>query len=108
MVYWPQVTLAFWEGSTLDNVMTWRGMGYAIRSPRVGTTGFLDEVREAVWEINPNLPVRGLLPLEELMSQSIARTSFTLVLLGVAAGVALLLGLVGWSSVWVCRSVSRA
>jgi ABC-type antimicrobial peptide transport system permease subunit len=29
------------------------------------------------------------------MSQSIARTSFTLVLLGVAAGVALLLGLVG-------------
>jgi predicted permease len=86
MVYWPQVTLAFWEGSTLDNVMTWRGMGYAIRSPRVGTTGFLDEVREAVWEINPNLPVRGLLPLEELMSQSIARTSFTLVLLGVAAG----------------------
>jgi predicted permease len=95
MVYWPQVTLAFWEGSTLDNVMTWRGMGYAIRSPRVGTTGFLDEVREAVWEINPNLPVRGLLPLEELMSQSIARTSFTLVLLGVAAGVALLLGLVG-------------
>jgi len=61
----------------------------------VGTTGFLDEVRNAVWEINANLPVRGLLSLEDLMARSIARTSFTLTLLGVAAGVALLLGIVG-------------
>ncbi len=106
MVYWPQVTLAFWEGTTLDNVQTWRGMGYAIRSPRVGTTGFLDQVREAIWEVNPNLPVRSLLPLEELMAQSIARTSFTLVLLGVAAGVALLLGLVGVYGV-ISYSVSQ-
>jgi putative ABC transport system permease protein len=95
MVYWPQVTLAFWEGSEPDEVLAWRGMGYAIRSERVGTAGFLDEVRAAVWEINPNLPVRGLRPLNELMGQSIARTSFTLTLLAVAAGVALLLGIVG-------------
>ena len=95
MVYWPQVVLASWQGSTLDDVLAWRGMGYAIRSPRVGTTGFLEEVRNAVWEVSPNLPVRSLLPLEELMAQSIARTSFTLVLLGVAAGVALILGLIG-------------
>jgi predicted permease len=95
MVYWPQVTLAFWEGTTLDNVQTWRGMGYAIRSDRIGTAGFQDDVRAAIWEINPNLPVRGLQPLEDLMAGSIARTSFTMVLLGVAAGVALLLGIVG-------------
>jgi len=95
MVYWPQVTLAFWEGDPPDQVFTWRGMGFAIRSDRVGTVGFVDEVRAAVWEINPNLPVRGLQSLEELMGQSIARTSFTLALLGVAAGVALLLGVIG-------------
>ncbi len=95
MVYWPQVTLAFWEGTTLDDVQTWRSMGYAVRSPRVGTTGFLQEVRNAVWEINPNLPVRGLLSVEDLMAQSVSRTSFTLLLLGVAGGVALLLGIVG-------------
>jgi putative ABC transport system permease protein len=95
MVYWPQVTLAFWEGTTLEDVQTWRSMGYAIRSPRVGTAGFLPEVRNAVWEINANLPVRGLLSLEDLMAQSIARTSFTLTLLGLAAGVALLLGIIG-------------
>lgn len=95
MVYWPQVTLAFWEGDPPDQIFTWRGMGFAIRSDRVGTVGFVDEVRAAVWEINPNLPVRGLQSLEELMGQSIARTSFTLVLLGVAGGVALLLGIIG-------------
>ncbi|UCC84123.1 MAG: ABC transporter permease, partial [Gemmatimonadota bacterium] len=95
MVYWPQVTLAFWEGDPPDQVFTWRGMGFAIRSDRVGTVGFVDEVRAAVWEINPNLPVRGLQSLEELMGQSISRTSFTMALLGVAAGVALLLGVIG-------------
>jgi len=95
MVYWPQVTLAFWEGDPPDQVRTWRDMGYAIRSDRIGTVGFLDEVRAAVWEVNPNLPVRGLRPLDDLMAASIARTSFTLVLLAVAAAVALLLGIVG-------------
>jgi predicted permease len=95
MVYWPQVTLAFWTGTTLEDVQTWRSMSYAIRSPRVGTTGFLQEVRDAVWEINPNLPVRNLSSLRELMAHSIARTSFTLTLLAVAAGVAFVLGIIG-------------
>lgn len=59
-VNWPQVTLAFWEGSPADQVQTWRTMGYAIRSNRVGTSGFLQEVREAVWSVNPNLPLTGV------------------------------------------------
>ena len=61
----------------------------------MGTTGFRQEVRNAVWEINPNLPVRGLLSLKNLMSQSISQTSFTLLLLAVAAAVAFLLGIIG-------------
>jgi predicted permease len=94
-VYWPQVTLAFWEGNPADQVATWRTMGYAIRSDRVGTSGFLDDVRETVWSVNPNLPLTGVRTLPELMEQSTARTSFTMVLLGIAAGVALILGIVG-------------
>jgi putative ABC transport system permease protein len=86
-VYWPQVTLAFWEGNAADQIATWRTMGYAIRSDRVGTSGFLDDVRETVWSVNPNLPLTGVLTLPELMAQSTARTSFTMVLLGIAAGV---------------------
>jgi ABC-type antimicrobial peptide transport system permease subunit len=94
-VYWPQVTLAFWEGSPADQIQTWRGMGYAIRSDRVGTSGFLEDVRRAIWSVNPNLPVMGMRTLPDLMARSMARASFTLVLLGIAAGVALILGIVG-------------
>ncbi len=95
MVYWPQVTLAFWEGSEADQVQTWRTMGYAIRSDRVGTPGLLRDVRNAVWEVNPNLPLRGVSPLDELMVNSVQRTSSTMILLSIAGLVALILGVVG-------------
>lgn len=95
VVYWPQVTLAFWQGSTLEQANTWQGMGLAIRSSRVGTPDFLMAVRDAIWSVNPNLPVRNMFSLHELMAQSVARTSFSLVLLSIAAGVALLLGIIG-------------
>ena len=94
-VYWPQVTLAFWEGDPADQVATWRTMGYAIRSSRVATPGFLGDVREAVWSVNSSLPLTGVQTLPDLMAQSTARTSFTLLLLAIAAGVALALGVVG-------------
>ena len=95
MVYWPQVTLAFWQNSPADQIQTWRTQAYAIRSERMGAEGFLREVHEAVWSVTPNVPVRNVRSLPELMSLSMARTSFTVVLLGAAAGVALILGLVG-------------
>jgi len=95
MVYWPQVTLAFWEGSEADQIQTWRTMGYAIRSDRIGTPGLLRDVRDAVWEVNPNLPLRGVSPLDELMTRSVERTSSTMILLSIAGAVALILGVVG-------------
>jgi putative ABC transport system permease protein len=95
MVYWPQVTMAFWEGSPADQVQTWRGAGFAIRTARAGSPGLLADLREAIWEVNPSLPLRGVGSLPELMAASVARRSFTLTLLGVAAAVALLLGIVG-------------
>ncbi len=94
-VYWPQVTLATWEGTAEDAVQAWPTMAYTIRSSRVGSPDFLREVREAIWSVNPNLPLQGVLSLSELTAQSVARRSFALVLLGIAAGVALILGIVG-------------
>ncbi len=95
IVYWPQVTLAFWQGMEADRTNSWNYMGYAIRSNRVGTPEFFEEVREAVWSVNPNLPLRDVFPLTELMAQSVDQTSFTMLLLATAAAVALILGLVG-------------
>ena len=67
----------------------------AVRSSRLGTPGFLEEVESAIWDINPNLPRLQARPMEELMAGSMARVSFTMVLLGIAGAAALILGLVG-------------
>jgi predicted permease len=95
VVYWPLVTLAFWEGEPADQASTWRAMGIALRSHRVATAGFADEVRRAIWSVNPRLPVRNMRALDELEAQAVATTSFSLKLLMIAAAVALLLGIIG-------------
>jgi ABC-type antimicrobial peptide transport system permease subunit len=45
--------------------------------------------------VNPNLPLAQVRTVQEIYDESMAETSFTLVILGIAAGVTLLLGLVG-------------
>src|SRR5262249_31631395 len=56
---------------------------------------FLTELRQAVWAVNPNLPVFLTRTLKLLYDQSMERTSFTLVILAIAGTMALLLGIVG-------------
>lgn len=93
--YWPQVTAAFWEGDAADDLLVWRSASYAIRSSRVGTPGLLEDVRRAIWSVDPNLPLSNVGPLDDYVARSFSRTTFALVLLSVAAGIALVLGLVG-------------
>jgi predicted permease len=90
-VYWPMVR------SRVDGAVSYvdRTFAYAIRSPRVGSEALMDQVRQAVWAVNPNLPLANVRSVEAILERSMARTSFTLVMLGIAAGVALLLGAVG-------------
>jgi predicted permease len=95
LVYWPHVTLGFWEGDAADQVQVWRGAGFAVRSSRLGTPGFVEEIQEAIWEVNPNVPVEQIRPLRAHMAESMAETSFTMILLGIAGLVALILGVVG-------------
>jgi ABC-type antimicrobial peptide transport system permease subunit len=52
-------------------------------------------MRQAVWSVNPNLPLASVETLESLCERSMARTSFTMVMLVLAGGMALLLGAVG-------------
>jgi predicted permease len=72
-----------------------RGVALIIRSPRTGSSGFLNEVSRAVWSVNPNLPLANVRTLDEVYRKSLARTSFTLVMLAIAGGMALLLGVIG-------------
>jgi putative ABC transport system permease protein len=52
-------------------------------------------VREAIRSLDPNLPVAEVRPMAEVVQRSMARTSFTMLLLAIAAAVALVLGAVG-------------
>jgi putative ABC transport system permease protein len=67
----------------------------ALRSSRAGSESFLSEIRQAVWAVNPNLPLAQVRTLGAIYQKSMARTSFTLVMLALAGGMALLLGVVG-------------
>ena len=60
-----------------------------------GTPGFLRELEQAVWSVDRNLPLANVQTLEEIQARSMAQTSFALVMLGIAASVALLIGVVG-------------
>ncbi len=72
-----------------------RAVTFAIRSERAGSESLVAEIRRAVWSVNPNVPLAELHTLEEIVGQSMARTSFTLVMLGIAGAIALALGVVG-------------
>jgi predicted permease len=102
MVYWPIMRVRF-EGQAQD-VANYTAFG--IRSSRAGSESFLKEVREAVWSVNPNLPLSRMNTLGYYYTRSMARTSFTLIMLAVAGGMALLLGVVGIYGVISC-SVSQ-
>jgi predicted permease len=90
-VYWPTMMANPFGGGT----DVWRTETFAIRSDRAGTEGFLNQVRQAVWSVNKNLPVAEVRTMQEVYDQSLARTSFTLVMLAIAGGMALVLGIIG-------------
>jgi len=101
-VYWPLILKRFES----EDVSVRREVALAIRSTLAGSERFLANVREAVWSVNPNLPLADVHTLEYYYGRSLARTSFTLIMLGVAGGMALLLGVVGIYGV-IAYSVSQ-
>jgi predicted permease len=90
-VYWP-LLMANFSGEK-DSIR--RAPAFVIRSGRAGTAGFITDVSRAVWSINPNLPLASVRTLQEIYDTSLARTSFALVMLSIAGGMALLLGVAG-------------
>lgn len=88
IVYWPP----------LDQnrfVPALRTATFVIRSERAGTESFLKEIHAAVWAVNSNLPLASVHTMQEVFGKSVARTSFTLTMLGIAGAMALALGIIG-------------
>lgn len=100
-VYWP-VVMANYNG----RVRVSRYASFVVRSPLAGSEDFMRQVRQAVWSVNAKIPLASVRTLSYFYTRSMARTSFTLVMLGIAAGMALLLGTVGLYGV-IAYSVSQ-
>jgi ABC-type antimicrobial peptide transport system permease subunit len=66
-----------------------------MRSNRAGTQAFINEMQQAVWSVNSNLAVDSIRTMQDIYSESMARTSFTLVMLAIAGTMALALGILG-------------
>ena len=92
IVYWPSMLDNLYGPGPLDAV---RSVTFVVRSDRTGSEGFLNQVRQAVWSVNPNLPLASVRTMREIYDRSLARTSFTLVMLGIAGAMALVLGIIG-------------
>lgn len=102
VVYWPVVMKQFWGND--DFVQ--RSVVYAVRTSRAGTQSLLDQIRRAVWSVDADLPLARVETLEQTWRGSMARSAFSVVMLAIAGGMALLLGLIGIYGV-ISYSVSQ-
>jgi predicted permease len=92
IVYWPPMVENFYGPGPAQAIRT---VSFVIASERAGTESFLNDVRQAVWSVNANLPLASVRTMEEVYGKSVARTSFTLVMLGIAGAMAMALGIIG-------------
>jgi putative ABC transport system permease protein len=91
IVYWPLLINDYYRGKPYAQ----RSVAFAVRTDRAESPTLLKEIQHAVWTVNANLPVANVRTLDQIRAGSMAQTSFALVMLGIAAAVALLLGVVG-------------
>jgi predicted permease len=103
-VYWP--TFGANTTAPLSFMAVTRNVTFTLRSARTGSKEFLRQVEQAVWSVNANLSVAAVQSMAELYARSIARTSFTLVMLAIAGAMALALGIIGIYGV-ISYAVSR-
>lgn len=75
-------------GGAVPNVFT-----YVLRGRNLDARG--DEIRQAVWAVDPGLPVASLRTMQSIVDGSLVQFTFTMSTLGIAAVMALLLGSIG-------------
>jgi predicted permease len=91
MVYWPLIMDSFaGHPQRLQ-----RATVFVVRSQLAGSQSLMKTIQQQVWSVNPDVPLANSETLGDLYRHSMARTSFTLVMLCVSGGIALLLGTVG-------------
>jgi ABC-type antimicrobial peptide transport system permease subunit len=89
--YWP----LFHDNLIIPGEGVKRYVSFVVRSPKAGSASFLGEVERAVWSVDRDLPLANTTTAGALYNKSMARTSFTVVVLCVAGIMTLLVGVIG-------------
>ena len=97
-VYWPVL---------IANRFGQPAVTFVIRSERAGTASLVEEIRQAVWSVNGNVPVAQERTMQDFYATTLARTSFTLVMLAIAGAMAVALGVIGIHGVIAYTVVQR-
>ena len=88
MIYQPMLGL---EGTGED----FQGRASFVVRSQTEPTALLAAVRSELWSLDPNLPITEVRTLEEMVRDSRAQVSFTVLVLLLASGLALVLAVVG-------------
>jgi ABC-type antimicrobial peptide transport system permease subunit len=91
-VYWPSIMRDIYGPGSFDARRT---VYFAMRSHRAGSQALINEMQQAVWSVNASLPVADISTMQDIYGDSMARTSFTLVMLAIAGTMAFALGILG-------------
>ena len=92
IVYWPAMIKNPYGEGIFD---AFRSVTFVIHSDRAGSQALIGEIEQAVRDVNANLPVASIQTMSDVYNASMARTSFTLVMLAIAGSMALALGILG-------------
>jgi predicted permease len=90
-VYWPALMANFFEIPEVGN----EAVTFAIRSERTGTASLVNDIRQAIRSVDASVVVAQERTMQDIYARSLARTSFTLVMLAIAGAMALALGVIG-------------
>jgi predicted permease len=94
MIYQPMVSVVQPSPAEPDTLVAENTMTLTIRTAGDPMQVY-PAIRREIWSLDRNLPLVNVRELSTVVSSAMARTTFTLIMIGAAASVALLLGAIG-------------
>jgi predicted permease len=94
IIYLPVVWVIQPTAADPDSIVADNTMSLTIRTSGNALNVF-PSVRREIWAMDRNLPLVNVRAMSDVVGSAMARTTFTLIMIGAAAGVALLLGAIG-------------
>ena len=94
VMYQPTIGLTMPQPGLPDTLIAENNMTLTIRTAGDPSAAY-PAVRNEIWALDRNLPLVNVQGLSKVVNGAMARTTFTLLMIGAAASVALLLGAIG-------------